>query len=44
MPPQPVDVPAVYIARWENRVKDNRLSLKWFIQNYTKDIPRADIQ
>ncbi|KAI6176887.1 Macrophage metalloelastase [Aphelenchoides bicaudatus] len=34
----------VYIARWENKVKDNRLHLKWFIQNYTKDIPYADIK
>ncbi|CAD5217781.1 unnamed protein product [Bursaphelenchus okinawaensis] len=34
----------VYIARWENRVQNNQLKLKWFIQNYTKDIPRADIK
>ncbi|CAD5222392.1 unnamed protein product [Bursaphelenchus xylophilus] len=34
----------VYIARWENRVRNNHLKLKWFIQNFTKDIPRADIK
>ncbi|KAI6235323.1 Macrophage metalloelastase [Aphelenchoides besseyi] len=34
----------VYIARWENKVKDNVLRLKWFIENYTTDIPRADIK
>lgn len=33
----------VYISRWENKVRDNVLKLKWFIHNYTKDIPRVDI-
>ncbi|KAI1729095.1 matrixin domain-containing protein [Ditylenchus destructor] len=34
----------VYISRWESRVQNNVLRLKWYIQNYTKDIPRAEIK
>lgn len=34
----------VYISRWENKIRDNILRLKWFIQNYTNDIKRNDIK
>jgi hypothetical protein len=34
----------VFISQWENKVKNNVLHLKWYIQNYTKDIPRAEIK
>ncbi|KAH7731591.1 matrix metalloproteinase [Aphelenchoides avenae] len=34
----------VFISQWENKVRNNILKLKWYLQNYTKDIPRADIK
>nr|CAD2156883.1 unnamed protein product [Meloidogyne enterolobii] len=34
----------VYISRWEGKLKDGELRLKWFLHNYTPDIPRDEIR
>uniref|UniRef100_A0A915M6U4 Peptidase metallopeptidase domain-containing protein n=1 Tax=Meloidogyne javanica TaxID=6303 RepID=A0A915M6U4_MELJA len=34
----------VYISRWEGKLKDGELQLKWFLHNYTPDIPRDEIR
>lgn len=35
----------VYISRWENKMDENNiLRLKWYIENYTKDIAKAEIK
>jgi hypothetical protein len=35
----------VYISRWENKMSENNvLRLKWYIENYTSDIPKARIK
>uniref|UniRef100_A0A7E4VKV3 ZnMc domain-containing protein n=1 Tax=Panagrellus redivivus TaxID=6233 RepID=A0A7E4VKV3_PANRE len=34
----------LYVARWENKIKDNNLKLKWYISHYTKDIGREAIR
>uniref|UniRef100_A0A914H9U3 Peptidase metallopeptidase domain-containing protein n=1 Tax=Globodera rostochiensis TaxID=31243 RepID=A0A914H9U3_GLORO len=34
----------VYISRWEDKVRDNELRLKWFIHNYTPDMSREEIR
>ncbi|CEF66012.1 FI21212p1 [Strongyloides ratti] len=32
------------VAKWENKIKDGELSLKWFIGSYTKDMTRNDLR
>ncbi|KAL3089531.1 hypothetical protein niasHS_006915 [Heterodera schachtii] len=34
----------VYISRWEDKVRNNELHLKWFIHNYTPDMSREEIR
>lgn len=34
----------MYISRWEGKLKDGELRLKWFLHNYTPDIPRDEIR
>uniref|UniRef100_A0A0K0G1N3 FI21212p1 (inferred by orthology to a D. melanogaster protein) n=1 Tax=Strongyloides venezuelensis TaxID=75913 RepID=A0A0K0G1N3_STRVS len=32
------------VAKWENKIKDGELSLKWYIGSYTKDMTRNDLR
>uniref|UniRef100_A0AC34QKW1 Peptidase metallopeptidase domain-containing protein n=1 Tax=Panagrolaimus sp. JU765 TaxID=591449 RepID=A0AC34QKW1_9BILA len=32
------------VSRWENKVQNNAMKLKWFIKTFTKDIPREQIK
>uniref|UniRef100_A0AC35FB75 Peptidase metallopeptidase domain-containing protein n=1 Tax=Panagrolaimus sp. PS1159 TaxID=55785 RepID=A0AC35FB75_9BILA len=34
----------VFVSRWENKIKDNTLKLKWYISSFTKDIPKEQIR
>ncbi|KAF7632812.1 ZnMc domain-containing protein [Meloidogyne graminicola] len=34
----------VFISRWEGKLKDGELRLKWYLHNYTPDIPRDEIR
>lgn len=35
---------AVYISRWEGKMNEGELRLKWFLHNYTPDIGREEIR
>uniref|UniRef100_A0A0N4ZUN3 ZnMc domain-containing protein n=1 Tax=Parastrongyloides trichosuri TaxID=131310 RepID=A0A0N4ZUN3_PARTI len=32
------------VAKWENKIVDGELSLKWYIGSYTKDMSRSDLK